>query len=97
MHVSKLVGQGSVFEHGGHVPVTHMQYFKPSRSAFSSDLRAKDRRSAKECEYINGAGDWLETELAAPELVRAQGRDVKEVAGTFSIEEESLKVAVEVA
>ena len=52
----KLVGEESVVERGHHVPVTHMGYFKPLADAFVSDLRSKDRRSAKEWEYINAAG-----------------------------------------
>lgn len=43
-NASKLVGEGSVFERGAHVPVTHVGYLKPPGSAFLSDLRPKDRR-----------------------------------------------------
>lgn len=39
---AKLVGNGSVFERGPHVPIGHMAYFKPPMDAFAVDLKAKD-------------------------------------------------------
>lgn len=53
-----LVGEGSAFERASSAPATHFTYFKPPASAFLSDLRHRDRRSAKEWEYINAAGVW---------------------------------------
>jgi hypothetical protein len=52
----QMVGEGSIFELGVHVPVTHMAFFKPPATAFLSELKAKDRRSAKEWEYVNATG-----------------------------------------
>jgi uncharacterized membrane protein YgcG len=66
----QMVGEGSIFERGAHVPVTHMAFFKPPATAFLSELKAKDRRSAKEWEYINAAGVWLELGQAALALVK---------------------------
>lgn len=59
-NASKMVVEGSVFERGLYVPFTHMKYFKPPADAFLSDFRARDRRSAKEWEYVNAAGVWAE-------------------------------------
>ena len=56
----KLMGEESIFERGLHVAVTHMGYFKQPSDAFISALRSRDRRSAKEWEYINAAGVWTE-------------------------------------
>jgi hypothetical protein len=44
----QMVGEGSIFERGAHVHVTHMAFFKPPATAFLSELKSKDRRSAKE-------------------------------------------------
>jgi hypothetical protein len=52
-------GEGSIFERGAHVPVTHMAFFKPPATAFLSELKSKDRWSAKEWENVNAAGVWL--------------------------------------
>jgi hypothetical protein len=60
LNSSQMVGNGNVFERGSHVPVTQLAYFKPPASAFSSEFRAKYRRSAKEWEYVNAAGVWVE-------------------------------------
>lgn len=65
LNSAKLVGEGSVFERGPHVPVTHLNYFKPPDDAFLSELKLKDRRSAKEWEYVNAAGVWLDMGLSA--------------------------------
>jgi hypothetical protein len=46
-----------------------MEFFKPPATAFLSELKAKDRRSAKEWEYIN-VGVWLE--LGQAEMVLAR-------------------------
>jgi hypothetical protein len=43
----QMVGEGSLFESGAHVPVTHMAFFKAPAMAFLSELKAKVRRSAK--------------------------------------------------
>jgi hypothetical protein len=43
----QMVSEGSLFERGWHVHVTHVAFFKPPATAFLSELKAKDRRSAK--------------------------------------------------
>jgi uncharacterized membrane protein YgcG len=72
----QMVGKGSIFERGAHVPVTHMAFFKPPATAFLSELKAKDRRSAKEWEYINAAGVWLELGQAAMVLAKDGEEDM---------------------
>jgi hypothetical protein len=61
----QMVGEGSIFEREAHVPVTQMAFFKPPATAFLSELKSKDRRSAKKWEHVNAAGVWLELGQAA--------------------------------
>ena len=56
LNTIKMVGEGRIFDRGPHVPVTHMAYLKPPVYAFFTKLQQKDRRSAKEWEYLNSAG-----------------------------------------
>jgi hypothetical protein len=60
LNSSQMVGEGSVFERGSNVPVTHLASFKPPASSFLRELRYKDRRSEKKWEYVNAAAVWLE-------------------------------------
>jgi hypothetical protein len=69
---SLMVGEGNVFGRGNHVPVTHLAFFKPPATAFLSELKARDRRSAKEWEYVNCAGVWLEMGQAALTIERKE-------------------------
>lgn len=55
LNASKWVGYGCVFDQWGHESVTHLGYFKPPVYSFLSDLKTKDRRSAKKSEYISAA------------------------------------------
>lgn len=96
MNANKLVGEASVFERGPHVPVTHMGYFRPPTDAFQVELKSKDRRSAKEWEYVNSAGVWVETGLAALEVAREQGGGPEEFGRRLALAEESFKAALEV-
>lgn len=96
LNASKLVGEGSVFERGPHVPITHLGYFKPPVDAFLSELKSKDRRSAKEWEYINGAGVWIETGLAAMTLAKEQEGTVEDLARRLALAEKAFKAALEV-
>lgn len=54
---SKFVGEVSVFEFGPHVPITHMDFFKPF--AVLMELKAMDQRLNKEWKYINGSSVWI--------------------------------------
>lgn len=45
--------------------MTNFSYFKPPEDAFLSELKAKDWRSAKDCEYINTAAVWLDMGISA--------------------------------
>ena len=45
--------------------MTHIGYFNPLKDVSLADLNSKDGRSAKEWEYINAAGVWLELGMAS--------------------------------
>lgn len=87
----------SVFERGRHVPVTHMGYFKPAATAFLSELRSQDRRSAKEWEYLNVIGVWTELGLAALEVAKAHDGTIEDMGRRLGLEEKSFKAAIKVA
>ena len=94
----QMVGEGSIFERGAHVPVTHMAFFKPPATAFLSELKRKDRRSAKEWEYVNAAGVWLELGQAGLEIVK-EGEDsmtTEEMARLLALADEAFGAAREV-
>ena len=92
----KLVGEGSVFERGNYVPITHMDFFKAALDAFATDLKSKDRRSAKEWDYVNGAGKWLESGLAALRLAREGTGTEAEMAHQLALAEQFLQASLEV-
>lgn len=92
----KLVGEASVFERGAYVPITHMAFFKAPIDAFATDLKSKDRRSAKEWDYINGAGVWLESGLASLRLAREGEGNVAECGRHLAMAEEFLQASLEV-
>lgn len=96
LNASKLVGEGSVFERGPFVPITHLGYFKPPVDAFLNELKSKDRRSAKEWEYINAAGVWLETGLASMTLAKEQKGSEEDLVRRLALAESSFKAALEV-
>lgn len=96
LNASKLVGEGSVFERGAHVPVTHMGYFKAPTDAFLTELRSKDRRSAKEWEYVNAAGVWTELGLMSLEVARTTDGSKEEMGRQLKLAEMSMKAALEV-
>ena len=91
-----LVGEGSVFERGPHVPVTHMGYFKPAADPFVSELRSRNRCSAKEWEYINAVGVWTEMGLSALIFAKDQSEDVPSMARKLALAEKSIRAALEV-
>lgn len=93
---SRLVGEGRVFERGPHVSVTHMGFFKPPSDALLTELRQKDRRSAKEWEYINCTGVWAELGQIALEIAREDSGTVEEMGRRLKLMEMSLVAAVEV-
>lgn len=96
LNASRLVGEGGVFERGAHVPVTHMGYFKPPVDAFLSELRSRDRRSAKEWEYVNAAGVWAELAMVALEFARTADGTVEDMGRRLRMAEDSVKAVVEV-
>lgn len=99
MNAAKLAGDGSVFERGHHVPITHMAYFKPPMDAFVAELKTKDRRSVKEWEYVNGAGVWLETGLAALSLCKegyGEDNSMDVLTRRLALAEQALKASLEV-
>lgn len=92
----KLVGEASVFDRGPHVPITHLSFFKAPVDAFATDLKSKDRRSAKEWDYINGAGVWLESGIAALRLARDGTGDAAECARHLALADDFLQASLEV-
>jgi hypothetical protein len=76
----QMVGEGSIFEREAHVNVTRMAFLKPPATAFLSELKVKDRRSAKE--YFNAVGVWLELGQAAMALARNGEDDMTPAAMT---------------
>lgn len=96
MNAVKLVGEGSVFERGPHVPITHMEYFKPPMDAFAVELKTKDLRSVKEWEYVKSAGVWLETGLAALSLCEEGEEDAKVLTRRLALAEKAPKASLEV-
>lgn len=96
LNALKLVGEGSVFERGSHVPITHMGYFKPPADAFLADLRLKDRRSAKEWEYVNAAGAWTDVAMVAMEVARMESSTMEDVARRLILAEKAMKAVREV-
>jgi hypothetical protein len=98
LNSAQMVGQGSVFERGSHVPVTHMAFFKPPATSFLSDLRSRDRRSAKEWEYVNAAGVWLELGQTALTLAReGDGEDsVDAISRRLALADRAFTAACEV-
>lgn len=96
INATKLVGEASIFERGTHVTITHMGYFKHSTDAFLVELRLKDRRTAKEWEYINEAWVWAETSLSALSLCKESETSTKGFARNIEVAEEELRVITEV-
>lgn len=96
INATKLVGEATVFEREPHVPITHLAYFKPNKDAFLVELKSKDRRSAKEWEYINGAGTWVETGLSALSVCKESAKDLDEVSRYLSLAEKSFQAALQV-
>lgn len=96
INAAKLVGEGSAFERGPHVPVTHFGYFKPPIDAFITDLKAKDRRSAKEWEYINAAGVWTEVGLSSLSVLKNTSGDVEQFGRLLALAEDAFKATLEV-
>ena len=96
LNSSKLVGEGSVFERGAHVPVTHMGYFKPPKDAFLADLKSTDRRSAQEREYINAAGVVLELGMASLDIVATESGTEQDMRRQLKLAQKSLKASLEV-
>ena len=92
---SKLVGEGSTFERGAHVPVTHMGYFKPPKGAFLAAPKSKDRRSAKEWEYINAAGVWLELGMASRDVAATESGTEQDMGRQLKLAQKSLKASLE--
>lgn len=96
INAAKLVCEASIFERGSHVPITHSGYIKPRTDAFLVELLSKDRRSAKERDYVNGAGVWIATGLSALALCKESKMETEEIARKLALAISSLKAALEV-
>lgn len=73
-----------------------MGYFKPFTVPFLTELRAKDCRSAKDWEYINEAGVWVEIGLTYPSVAKNSDGDIQETDRMMSFAEEIFKENLEV-
>ena len=96
IQAAKALGDSGCFERGPHVPITHMGYFRPPNDAFLIELRSKDQRSAKEWEYINAAGVWLEVAMFSMEMVRTGNDDTQSFATKLRMAEAGMAAAMEV-
>ena len=93
---ARLVGEGGIFEPGPHVPVTHLGYFKPPPDALLMELRSKERRSAREWEYLNAIGVWTEVGLTALEVARTHDGTIEDLTRKLAIDEDYFKGVLEV-
>lgn len=92
-----MVGEGSSFERGAHVSALHFNYFKPPETPFLSSLRSRDRRSAKEWEYINAAGVWLDISRKSLEkCMEDESGGVEKWAARLSLVAAGMDAAMEV-
>lgn len=87
----KFVGEGSLFERGPHVPVTHLAFFNPPVDAFYMSVQRKDRWSAKEWEYVNAADFWANLAITALNLAKGSDGDTAKMAFRLAIVVEALK------
>lgn len=91
-----MVGEGGPFERGPHVPATHMRYFKPPVDAFLTELKGKDRRSAKEWKYVNASGVWSEMGLSALSLLRTSAGDAEQFGRLLVLAKDLFHAALEI-
>jgi hypothetical protein len=96
LQLMQMVGEGSIFERGAQVPVTHMAFFKPPATAFLSEPKAKDRQSAKERENINAAGVWLELGKAEMALAKDGEMTLATTARMLALADKAFATAREV-
>ena len=89
-----LVGRGQLWPRGDFIQPHRPGYFKPESRLYIETLR-KDRRNAKELEYVHSAGTWLEQGLCALELIKSTG-SAAEQGRLFYIAEESLQACKEI-
>lgn len=76
------------------MPLTHRKFFKPPPDAFLTDLRSKDRRSAREWEYVNAAGVWTDLGLAALEVAKTEDGSTEDLGRRLSIAQKSFAAAL---
>lgn len=93
---SQVSRRGKCLREGAHAPVTHSGFFKLPSDVFLSELRSKDRRSAKAWEYVNTAGVWMELGLAVLEVAKRQDGTLGDIARRITLAETSMKAALEV-
>lgn len=96
MHDGKLLGCANAFKRADHVPKTQIGYFKPENNAFMVEMKAKDRRSAEDWVYVNGAGVWLETGLTTMEIDLETGGSVEDLGDRLVFAEKYFRAAIEV-
>lgn len=85
-----MVGGGSVFTRGPHVQATHLAYLKPPMDAVLTSLKSKDRRSAKEWEYINADGVWADMTITAFTIAKTTKETDEELGARLELTDKSL-------
>lgn len=73
-----------------------MGYFKPPRDAHLSDLRNKDRGSAKEFEYVIAANFYTNLGLMEIKVARSGGSSAEDMGRMLQLVEIAMKAVVEV-
>jgi len=91
---SGMVGRKQLWPRSSLVLPSEVGYFKPETTLYLETFR-KDRRNAKEFEYVHSAGCWIEQSLAAFSLLRDQA-DPGRRARLLWLIEEGLRGAKEV-
>ena len=89
-------GNGSVFRRGPHVQASHFGFFKPEVDAFYQTLQRKDRRSAKEWEYINAAGAWADMATTMMVIAKNETGTQEQFAARLALVEKAIIACREV-
>lgn len=84
-----------MFARGERVPISHFGYFKPPATAFAAELRKRNKRYAKEWEYINAAGVWVEVALVSLRYAMEKAPDYEQVTRMLGVAERGAKAALE--
>jgi len=89
-----MVGRRQLWPRSSLVLPSETGFFKPETNLYLETFR-KDRRNAKELEYVHSAGCWIEQSLAAFSLLRDEG-DPRKQSRLLWLIEDGLSAAREV-